>query len=194
MASALLSSAKTTVLNASGVSTSSARSQRSNCSFSRSISSKTPTRIPIVRGNKAEKLALSRSEKRNVVVSASASPLEVYTAEQTAAKKAKKCVVITGASSGLGLNTARACAEKGWHVIMAVRDFTRGEIGVKEMGMTKDQYTMMYLDLASRDSIKAFVANVKDSGYKVRLRVPWPRMRESGGGEGGGKKAWSAKD
>ncbi|KAL0306493.1 UNVERIFIED_CONTAM: Protochlorophyllide reductase, chloroplastic [Sesamum radiatum] len=40
----------------------------------------------------------------------------------------KGSVVITGASSGLGLATAKALAESGkWHVIMACRDFLKAE-------------------------------------------------------------------
>ena len=41
-------------------------------------------------------------------------------------------VIITGASSGLGLSAARALAESGdWHVIMACRDFSKAQQAAK---------------------------------------------------------------
>ncbi|KAL3503245.1 hypothetical protein ACH5RR_037694 [Cinchona calisaya] len=76
----------------------------------------------------------------------------------------KGTVVITGASSGLGLATAKALAETGkWHIIMACRDFLRAERAAKSVGMTKENYTIMHLDLASLDSVRQFVDTFKRS-------------------------------
>ena len=48
----------------------------------------------------------------------------------------RKTVVITGASSGLGLSTARALAESGeWYVIMACRNVRKGEAAAKEKNL-----------------------------------------------------------
>ena len=51
----------------------------------------------------------------------------------------KPVVVITGASSGLGLATAKelACSGK-WHVVMACRDFSKAESAAKRSGLPKD--------------------------------------------------------
>jgi protochlorophyllide reductase len=50
----------------------------------------------------------------------------------------KKTVVITGASSGLGLAAAKALAAGGdWHVVMAVRDFSKAEAAAKKLGFPK---------------------------------------------------------
>ncbi|AEE85342.1 putative protochlorophyllide reductase [Arabidopsis thaliana] len=71
-------------------------------------------------------------------------------------------VVVTGASSGLGLATAKALAETGkWNVIMACRDFLKAERAAKSVGMPKDSYTVMHLDLASLDSVRQFVDNFR---------------------------------
>uniref|UniRef100_A0A1J3IDQ2 NADPH-protochlorophyllide oxidoreductase n=1 Tax=Noccaea caerulescens TaxID=107243 RepID=A0A1J3IDQ2_NOCCA len=70
----------------------------------------------------------------------------------------KGTAVITGASSGLGLATAKALADTGkWHVIMACRNFLKAERAARSVGMSKEDYTVMHLDLASLESVKQFV-------------------------------------
>ncbi|KAI3675399.1 hypothetical protein L1987_84989 [Smallanthus sonchifolius] len=84
----------------------------------------------------------------------------------------KGTVIITGASSGLGLATTKALAETGkWHVIMACRDFLKAERAAKSTGISKDNYTVMHLDLASFDSVRQFVANFKQSGRPLDVLV-----------------------
>ncbi|KAJ0251484.1 Protochlorophyllide reductase B [Hirschfeldia incana] len=81
-------------------------------------------------------------------------------------------VVVTGASSGLGLATAKALAETGkWHVIMACRDFLKAERAAKSAGMPKDSYTVMHLDLASLDSVRQFVDNFRRSEMPLDVLV-----------------------
>lgn len=84
----------------------------------------------------------------------------------------KGIVVITGASSGLGLATAKALAETGkWHVIMGCRDFLKAERAAKAAGIDKENYTVMHLDLASLDSVRQFVDNFKRSGRPLDVLV-----------------------
>lgn len=81
-------------------------------------------------------------------------------------------VIITGASSGLGLATAKALAETGkWHVIMACRDFLKAGRAAKSAGMSKENYTIMHLDLASLDSVRQFVDNFRQSGRPLDVLV-----------------------
>ncbi|KAL1567690.1 Mitochondrial porin [Salvia divinorum] len=76
----------------------------------------------------------------------------------------KGCVIITGASSGLGLAAAKSLAETGkWHVIMACRNFLKAEQAAKSLGMAKENYTVMHLDLASLDSVRQFVETFRRS-------------------------------
>ena len=76
-------------------------------------------------------------------------------------------VVITGASSGLGLATAKSLAETGkWNVIMACRDFLKTERAAKAAGMNKENYRVMHLDLASLDSVRQFADNFQ------KLEIP----------------------
>lgn len=84
----------------------------------------------------------------------------------------KGCVVITGASSGLGLATAKALAETGkWHVIMACRDFLKTERAAKSVGMNKENYTVMHMDLACLDSVRQFVDNFRRSERPLDVLV-----------------------
>lgn len=70
----------------------------------------------------------------------------------------KKTVIITGASSGLGLAAAKELAATGdWYVIMACRDFQKAEKAAKEAGMFEDSYEVLHCDLASNRSVRHFV-------------------------------------
>ncbi|XP_015881452.3 protochlorophyllide reductase [Ziziphus jujuba] len=110
-------------------------------------------------------------------------PLGTFRAQTTtrsptkAAPEGKKTlrkgnVIITGASSGLGLATAKALAEKGqWHVIMACRNFLKAERAAKSAGIPKENYTIMHLDLASLESVRQFVNNFRQSGRQLDVLV-----------------------
>lgn len=73
-----------------------------------------------------------------------------------------KKVIITGASSGLGLATAKKIAGLGAEVIMGVRSGIpeKGEEVKKDSG--SDKINMNYVDLSDFESIKNFVFEIKD--------------------------------
>lgn len=84
----------------------------------------------------------------------------------------KPTVIITGASSGLGLNAAKALATSGdWHVIMACRDYSKAVKQANKLGLPKSSYTVMHLDLASLDSVRAFADNFLASGRRLDALV-----------------------
>ncbi|BEP13045.1 SDR family NAD(P)-dependent oxidoreductase [Acidothermaceae bacterium B102] len=72
-----------------------------------------------------------------------------------------KRAVVTGAASGIGVETARALATAGAEVTLAVRDLGAGEAVAKEInGATgRDDVRVGYLDLAKRSSVEAFVSD-----------------------------------
>ncbi|OMP07874.1 Short-chain dehydrogenase/reductase SDR [Corchorus olitorius] len=81
-------------------------------------------------------------------------------------------VIITGASSGLGLATAKALAETGkWNVIMACRNFLKAEKAAKSIGIPKEHCTIMHLDLASLESVRQFADNFRRSGMPLDVLV-----------------------
>ena len=78
---------------------------------------------------------------------------------------ARRVVVITGASSGLGLSATiallAAAQKKNYFVVAAVRDPERMENVAKENGISRNDYVALKLELASLQSVKDFVANLK---------------------------------
>ena len=58
-----------------------------------------------------------------------------------------------------------------WNVIMACRDFLKAERAAKRIGMPKDSYTVMHLDLASLESVRQFVENFRRSGMPLDVLV-----------------------
>jgi len=74
----------------------------------------------------------------------------------------RKLVVITGASSGLGLNAAATLAKTGrYFVVMAVRDIEKAKKVAKKMKMPEGSYVPLKLELGSLQSVRDFVANLK---------------------------------
>ncbi len=71
-----------------------------------------------------------------------------------------KVAVVTGASSGLGLETAAALAGAGAQVVMACRTPARAEPALAQVRQLhpQAQVELMALDLASLDSVRAFAA------------------------------------
>jgi len=69
-----------------------------------------------------------------------------------------KTVLITGASSGLGVETARAFTHAGATVVLPVRDQGRGEESLHAIATTEnvDKVVLRSLDLASLSSVRAF--------------------------------------
>ncbi|KAB8316458.1 protochlorophyllide reductase [Tolypothrix campylonemoides VB511288] len=80
-------------------------------------------------------------------------------------------VVITGASSGVGLYAAKALSQRGWHVVMACRDLAKAEKAAQTVGMPQDSYTLMHIDLASLESVRQFVKDFRASGKSLDALV-----------------------
>ncbi|MGK2866441.1 MAG: SDR family NAD(P)-dependent oxidoreductase [Mycobacterium sp.] len=76
-----------------------------------------------------------------------------------------RSIIITGANAGLGLECARAilARDKSWHIVLAVRDVTRGEAAVAELG-SHDRCTVLACDLASLRSVRDFTAAFAAAG------------------------------
>jgi protochlorophyllide reductase len=77
----------------------------------------------------------------------------------------KPVVVITGASSGLGLYTAKALVKRDYFVVMAVRSVEKGVLKANELGFPKDSYAVMNLELGDLQSVRDFATNLRRSPY-----------------------------
>ncbi|CAG0885189.1 unnamed protein product [Darwinula stevensoni] len=73
-----------------------------------------------------------------------------------------KCVIITGANSGIGKATARELADRGARVILACRDHDRAQEAVVHIrkSTSNGELVVMNLDLASYESVRSFAAKV----------------------------------
>lgn len=69
-------------------------------------------------------------------------------------------VIITGANSGIGFETARKLSEKGAHIILAVRNEEKGRASVDSIlqGNREASVEMMKLDLADLASVRQFTS------------------------------------
>ncbi len=70
-----------------------------------------------------------------------------------------RVAIVTGANSGLGLETARILARRGAHVVLACRDTTKARSAEREIqggAAREDAVSTLPLDLASLASVRAF--------------------------------------
>lgn len=83
------------------------------------------------------------------------------------AQDQKSTVVITGASSGVGLYAAKALIKRGWYVIMACRNLDKAEKAARELNFPKDSYKVLHIDLGSLDSVRQFVNDFRATGRSL---------------------------
>jgi NAD(P)-dependent dehydrogenase (short-subunit alcohol dehydrogenase family) len=84
-----------------------------------------------------------------------------------------RTVVITGANSGLGYETALALAGKGAQVVLAVRNLDKGkEAADKILATVPSAATgLQKLDLSSLDSIRAAASELRDKHPRIDLLI-----------------------
>jgi protochlorophyllide reductase len=80
----------------------------------------------------------------------------------------KPTAVITGASSGVGLYTAKALINKGWHVVMACRDLRKAGEAAQSVGLPQGSFTLMHLDLGDLESVRRFSREFRASGRHLK--------------------------
>jgi protochlorophyllide reductase len=83
----------------------------------------------------------------------------------------QQTVIITGASSGVGLYAAKAMVDRGWHVVMACRDLNKAEQAAQSLGMSLDSYSIIHIDLGSLESVKTFVGEFRATGKTLDALV-----------------------
>ncbi len=86
---------------------------------------------------------------------------------------AGKIAVVTGANSGIGLETARELARKGAHTILACRSAERGERSVEDLKehLPDAKLQLMALDLAGLSSIKRFARDFTQTHSRLDVLV-----------------------
>ncbi len=87
------------------------------------------------------------------------------------AQAQKPTVIITGASSGVGLYGAKALADRGWYVVMACRDLVKAENAAKALGMAPDSYKLMKIDLGDLDSVRQFATTFRSLNLPLTALV-----------------------
>ncbi len=99
------------------------------------------------------------------------------------AQDQKPTVIITGASSGVGLYATKALTRRGWHVVMACRDLSKAERAAHSLGISKDDYTLLKIDLGDLESVRKFVDDFQSLGRPLtallcNAAVYMPRLKQ----------------
>jgi len=91
-------------------------------------------------------------------------------------------VLITGASSGVGLFATKALADRGWHVVMACRDTDKARRAQAALAIPSDRVTHLQVDLGDLDSVRQLVQAFHATGRPldavvVNAAVYLPRLK-----------------
>lgn len=84
-----------------------------------------------------------------------------------------KVAVVTGGSSGIGVETCRALAARGARVIMAVRNLAKAEAVVADIkqSTSNDNVEAMLMDLSSMMSIRSFARSFRSRGLPIHILI-----------------------
>jgi NAD(P)-dependent dehydrogenase (short-subunit alcohol dehydrogenase family) len=84
-----------------------------------------------------------------------------------------KTAVVTGAASGLGVETARALVDAGAHVVLPVRNLARGAASRDEILATHPDASieLAELDLASLSSVRAFAQSFLNDHHELHILI-----------------------
>ena len=97
-----------------------------------------------------------------------------------------RIAVVTGANGGLGLETARALAAKGAHVVMAARNQEKAAAAVEDIRKEQPDASLevVALDLASQASVRAAAEQILAAhdthrpAHQQRRRDGHPRAQD----------------
>ncbi|CAF1676645.1 unnamed protein product, partial [Adineta ricciae] len=89
------------------------------------------------------------------------------------AKLDDKIVLITGATSGIGIETARALASANAHVIITARDMKKGAQVVEDIKKTtnNNKVEVMEMDLTSLESVRNFVKQFQARKLPINILI-----------------------
>jgi len=84
-----------------------------------------------------------------------------------------RVVVITGANTGIGLQTAAVLADRGAHVVLAVRNLDKGKQAAAQLtaGGPGAEVTAQRLDLGSLESVRAAAEQLRATHHKIDLLI-----------------------
>ncbi|MCW2985792.1 MAG: putative short-chain dehydrogenase [Conexibacter sp.] len=80
---------------------------------------------------------------------------------------ARPLAVVTGASSGIGLDLARECAAHGFDLVVAADEEARIRWAAEELGRGGAQVTPVHVDLATAAGVEALHAAIRAAGRPV---------------------------
>ena len=92
-------------------------------------------------------------------------------------------VLITGASSGVGLFAAKALSDRGWHVVMACRDLEKAHRAQAALAIPDAAVTHLAVDLGDLESVRSLVERFHATGLPldalvINAAVYLPRLKQ----------------
>ena len=85
--------------------------------------------------------------------------------------RGRRTVLVTGATSGIGRETARQLARLGAHVVLGVRDAARGEAVAREIRSAGGSAEVLPIDLASFESVRRAAARLAEAHAALDVLV-----------------------